>query len=270
MQTGWIDESFEQYKQDERLNWSSLKNILISPKNFKMAAKMTTKAMTMGTLVHTLILDKDMRTVVIRPKGNSEFAAWKKEKNAEFETSFTTELQFSQHFADLGLILTDNDTFNSAKMLAATVHTNPKAVEIIENSKCEVSGYTKTSKIRCDLIWDEKATIFDIKTTKDASPEGFIQEIKKYLYYGQVGYYLKRANEIMCEEYFKKFGWIVIENTGLHCAVYYADDFLDLGRFTVEKALRIYDECTLSGIWNGHEDQILTCPSYLMKEMDYE
>jgi hypothetical protein len=142
----------------------------------------------MGKAVHSLILEYEKQGVVRGPsdrRGNK----WKEAKQqAEKEGK---------------IILTERD-YDSALEIAESALFNSEFLRGMINSKnfiAEASIFTTCKKtgmlIKCRpdglLVPQDskgKGVILDIKTTQDASPDGFQRELRKYNYDLQIAFYL--------------------------------------------------------------------------------
>lgn len=144
------------------------------------------------------------------------------------------------------------------------------------------------------LLNHVKDIIVDLKTTEDASPEGFAKSMANYRYDVQHAYYMdgtrlaleqgkctppqKGTAElsvywidpvtgVLCRcrpdfwnGYPKRFAFIAVEKKPPHAvAVYVLDsDGVDIGRAQYQHDLRIYAECLRTNEWPGYGDKIQT------------
>lgn len=144
-------------------------------------------AFDLGTAVHALVLEPHLDLVVRGPetrRGN----AW---KDAKAEADLAGQL-----------LLTEED-FDQARAMADRIIEHPVGLRMQdENNVNEMSVFVKCPetgldlKARPDSYWPHKGVIYDIKTTQDASPDGFAREALKYNYAIQAVFYkycLKQA-----------------------------------------------------------------------------
>jgi hypothetical protein len=163
----------------------------------------------MGKAVHSLILEYEKQAVVRGPsdrRGNK----WKEAKQqAEKEGK---------------IILTERD-YDSALEIAESALLNSEFLRGMVNSKnfiAEASIFTRCKKtgmlIKCRpdglLVpqdGKDKGVLLDIKTTQDASPEGFQKDIRKYNYDLQIAHYMHtmRCANLPCS----KMYLVAIEKT---------------------------------------------------------
>ena len=66
-------------------------------------------------------------------------------------------------------------------------------------------------KTRPDLMLESEQTVFDVKTTQDASPKGFLKECIKYGYFLQGAHYVYTCK--LAGYDVKKFSFIACEKT---------------------------------------------------------
>ena len=104
-------------------------------------------------------------------------------------------------------------------------------------------------KIRPDKLPGNGICV-DIKTTDDASPEGFSKSCANYGYHIQAAFYLEGLTRITGEQH-DTFVFIAVEKTPPYgIGVYYAShDFIAKGRELMGKALDIYSECLKTNLW---------------------
>ena len=132
---------------------------------------------------------------------------------------------------------------------------------MLDGAKTEISifwvdkQFGVPCKARLD-IWNF-SIIGDLKTTVDASPEGFGKAIANY------GYSIQAANYISaCEhglnESPQAFIFIAVESDEPHNVGVYAIDHADIlyGRARMDTALERYARALDAGVWSGYSDRI--------------
>ncbi len=95
--------------------------------------------------------------------------------------------------------------------------------------------------------------LFDLKTARDASPDGFQKAIGNLDYHIQAAFYLDGLAAVQPVE-FRRFGFIVVESTPPYCPALYelcADD-LDQGREEYRELLKLCKEARMSDEWPGY------------------
>lgn len=174
------------YRAIRALSKSSLTEFLRSPAHYLASTekpKETTDAMMFGTAYHAHVLtpDRFSENVVMKPEWDARTKEGKAIK-AEFEASLGRKVYIK------------DEQFEAIKAMKAALMAHPVASKIL-------AGLTDTEMaIECDFHhshpsdetlrikglldgWDHKTgTIIDLKTCKDASPEGFKWAVKDFRY----------------------------------------------------------------------------------------
>lgn len=107
--------------------------------------------------------------------------------------------------------------------------------------------------------WRDDNVIVDLKTTEDASPEGFARSIAKFRYDVQDAFYTDGVQQATSKRP-KAFVFIAVEKKPPYgVGVYVLDaETKDLGRAQYQHDLRVYAECVRTGVWPGYGDKIRT------------
>jgi len=160
-----------------------------------------TPAMLKGTCVHALILEPE-KDLITTYDGIRRGKDWDKAKAAADKA---------------GKIIVKFDELDEYKGIAAAAfQTCPELLKFVQQpnfvaeasifTECDVTGLP--IKVRPDGLLmpkdsDGKAIVLDVKTTVDASPEGFPRQISKYLYNVQASFYMNalRCAGIPCERF---------------------------------------------------------------------
>ena len=169
--------------------------------HWKGEKRSQTAAFTMGTAIHSLLLEEDRDLVIKGPKTKAS-AAFKTMKEDLLEDQ---------------VLLTEVE-YNVAHRVAKGALDNPtcKAALRHKDRRNEVSIFAKDPrsglvlKTRPDLMIESEQTVYDVKSTQDASPQGFASECSKYAYFIQGAFYvyvcklagldIKEFNFIACEK----------------------------------------------------------------------
>jgi len=132
---------------------------------------------------------------------------------------------------------------------------------------------------RLDL--SNKATIVDLKTSKNASKEAFRRDAANYGYHDQYALYLRgvralRAQLGIDDDVEPEFIHLVVEKTPPYLTAAYEFDRLacEVGDARVTKALKTFRDCQATGLWPGYpvDIQPLSLPSYAtwIPDEDYD
>lgn len=162
------------------------------------------------------------------------------------------------------IVLSDSD-WRVTKTITARVRKHPAASELLKYGKAEQSIFwvDKDTRVKCKgrIDWlapkaPEGVTVFDLKSTTDASPDGFQRSVLKYRYYVQAAMYLDGLFEIGYDPDSFIFGaW---EKHSPHAAaLYYAtNDMLETGRQEYKNLLKTYKKCLETDNWPGYSQDI--------------
>lgn len=170
------------------------------------------------------------------------------------------------------------------------VYAHPTARALLTNveGKAEQSVYWKDAATgtlcRCRPDWwRADGVIVDLKTTEDASPEGFSKSIGGWRYHVQHPFYLDGVNAALQQGHkpswlkateCKAFAFLAVEKTACvvngqakGVAVYVLDDAaVALGRAQYQRDLATYAECQRTGIWPGYSDGVesISVPQWML------
>lgn len=106
--------------------------------------------------------------------------------------------------------------------------------------------------------------LVDLKSTEDASPEGFSRSIAKYAYHRQADHYLEGWS--IAVEPVSSFTFIVIEKSAPYAiGVYELDaEAREKGASERRRLLDLYAACVASGKWPGYEPQTIGLPKWAL------
>ena len=241
----------------EALSASGAKELLRSPAHYrywKDNPKEPTAAMVFGTLVHALILEphRNIGDVVSIKQLN-----WTtKEGKAERE-----ELQ------KLGLPIVSQQDADRALRVRDAVLDHEQAKELLAGTTCEKNyqwtGYT--SKVACKAGVDAvgPAGIIDIKTTIDASPEGFARRIRALNYHLQAAHYIDGVSHV--DGVMHSFTFIAVETAPPYAVACYQLDrnALSAGHATMDRIASVYARCLATGEWPAYSSgfSVLSLPN---------
>lgn len=107
--------------------------------------------------------------------------------------------------------------------------------------------------------WRDDHLPIDLKTTEDASPEGFARSIAKFRYDVQAAYYLDGIHAATGKRP-QNFVFIAVEKKPPYAVgVYVLDaETLEIGRGLYREDLAVYTECAKTDVWPGYGDKIQT------------
>lgn len=211
-----------------------------------------TPALELGTAVHCAILEPE------------EFSKrYKVAPDVDRRTKAGKEL-YEAFLAELGdaKAISEKD-FRRCQMMAESMHRHDAAEIIFAGGKAEVSIFWEDEetgvlcKIRPDWLMHRSTSIFDLKTTEDASPRSFERSIMNYGYFRQAAFYLDGARAAGLEVDAFLFGAIE-KSAPFASAIYYAEGtMIEAGRAEYRRHLRTYAECLERDRWPGYPSEIV-------------
>jgi exodeoxyribonuclease VIII len=250
----YFDLAEDTYRAATGVNISALKSMGKSPAHY--LAQLTqpksepTPAMVFGTLLHRAALEPHRLegSFAVKPDGmtfvTKEGKAWRDAQTLPIITGEQNE---------------------ALKGAAVSVASHPAAAAILDGAKREVSVFRRIVrnnpeglllKGRLDIVAVDSqgaTTIGDIKTTEDASPEGFAKSIAAFGYAQQAAYYMD-----LLEASF--FLFIAVEKVAPYAVGVYCLDAesIALGREKNTRQLDLLEQCQESGIWPAYSQEIET------------
>jgi exodeoxyribonuclease VIII len=237
-----VDMPAEVYHKVDALSKSLMTKALRSPAHYRAAvdgkSDEPTKAMQIGTVAHTAILEphKLAEIVAIKPEGMSlvtkEGKAWKAEND--------------------GKIILDAQEAADIDGMAHSVRRHP-SFEPSPRFKIEASVFAEDEetglplKARPDLWAEGIGLILDVKTTDDATEEAFLRTIQKFAYHVQAAHYIEMTGA-------SDFVFIAVERNAPYAVAAYrlSPEWLELGFETRRRAIRIVHECTALNSWPAY------------------
>lgn len=254
-----------QYHADNSaISASGLKLFMRSPAHYYAAyldpnrvERQPTAAMLLGTATHCAILEPgefDNRYIVI-PEGIDRRSKEGKQLWADLLATG------KQPVAD-----TD---WQRVKRMSERFHANPISAGLFARSHIvEASYYGNINGVYCkcrpDFLTVDGLMVMDVKTTSDASLEGFGKQAWNLGYHIQAAFYrrvLAAVNGVTPD-----FVFGCVESDYPHLTAYYTlpDSMLEYADGLIDDALERYAECLASGVWPGYAEgmQELVVPGY--------
>lgn len=232
----------------------------------KQNPRQQTVSMLLGSVTHKLVLESDTFAgeFVIEPTCDKRTKAGKEVYKA-----------FVDSLGD-GLTAVPPDVYETAKAMADSVRSHPIAARLLMDGKAEESLFWEQDGIKCacrpDWLRDD-GLVVDLKTTKDASPDGFQKSAYNFRYHVQAWWYINGLRK--CGIDATEFVFIAVESTAPYTvAVYSADSmFYRLGEIEATQDFEKYKECLGSGVWYGYEKEPeihpLSIPDWLVRKLGW-
>lgn len=254
----------EEYRSHLAINWSLLKSLRVSPKQFQhdfySRNKKTSTAMVIGTAIHTLVLEGEREF-------NERFAVYdgKRDKRTKAYQGF---LETSGGRSVLSL-----SEYERICGAAEAVRAHPafrkhiEPTEVIEQAVFWVDDETGIEcKGRCDVA---TTRLVELKTTGDIDVRRFAANAARLGYHGQVAFYedgLRTTGYPVSEAPIM----IVVQQDPPFDVITYMvpNEVVDMGRRLYRNLLFQLRECRESGRWPGiAEDEIsLNLPAWAETE----
>jgi hypothetical protein len=235
-------------------------------------------AMKLGTVAHALTLGTPLAVSVL-----------------DFETRTRTKAYMA---AEAGAIAAGNmpvlrKDWEEAQAIAHAVRSHPTAAGLLAGADTEVSGFWTDPEFR---IWQRMRmdalaldwampTIVDLKSTKDASKEGFAKSVADYGYHRQDVHYRQGLAALLKVSDWRDidFVFICVETEPPYLVAVYrvsdgtpgehgqpTPDDVGLGLEQMRAARERFRYCSEAGIWPGYSEEIerLELPRYKRLNME--
>lgn len=172
-----------------------------------------------------------------------------------------------------GVTLLSADTSAQIEAMHAALMAHPVAAGIMRQGVSEVTmRWTDPEtgvRVKARADWWVRGKFFmDLKTTEDASPEGFARSVAKYGYHAQHALYCEGARE--CGEAITNYLIVAQEKAAPYVpAIYHIDTAAEArGYEMVRQGLLTMAECLTANSWPGYGAGIkeLSLPPWALKE----
>jgi len=246
-----------QYRQSEGLSNSMLKHFLRTPSHYKSALanpQETTKAMTIGTAFHQMVLTPELNLVAVMP-------------DVDLRTNAGKKVRDDFVLLSEGKTVIKEDEYQMLSGMTESVRSNAKALQIIEACTYkEVSLfatlYAPQENVKCkgrlDMLDVNNGIIADLKSCEDASPLGVWKAIRNFGYDMQNVHYAK-LYEACFGEMPKQFVFIFVEKEPPYAVGIYVIGRLTIERTTAQwqKALNDFSVCQATNVWGAYSNDIV-------------
>lgn len=240
-----------EYHAHEAVSKSDLDLIHKSPAHYKAARHEDTPALRFGTAFHCAVLEND--------RFNETYTVIEGDRRTKAVKDSIKDAEAA------GKIILTADDFNAIMSMAQAVFKNPICAALLRGSLKENSVFSELDGVRVKCRPDgwsiEKGVLFDLKSTEDASPEGFARTVAKYRYHVQDAFYRHVvASAIGGDADDLSFIFIAVEKKPpFAVALYQLDELATLqGWVDAREDLRRYKAAKESGKWCGYSPRIET------------
>lgn len=230
------------YHADPALGSTSLKTLALrTPAHWKWESehRMHKDVYDIGTVAHSLILEQDETGVEVIDVEDKRGNKW---------TIPASEAR------DAGKIPITAAEWADIRGMRDSVMAHPLAMSAFTGHRAEVSVFWEEDgqmfKCRPDA-W-KPGLIVDLKTARDADPNQFGKTAYDFGYFMSAPHYIDGLKAATGKDV--KFAFVNVEKTApyLVSVTELSDADMDRGRYQIERAKRIYAECTKTGNWPGY------------------
>ncbi len=254
----------EEYDALARVNWSTVKHIGRSPAHYQEALRNRAKdtdARKLGRASHVATLEPERFAAehVTWEGGRRQGNDWKAFAARHAAVEILTRDEAAECFALRDAVRGNRVAMRhiargeaeASVLWTHTVPTTDDAPATLIDCRC-----------RLDFLGDE--SLVDLKTTRDASPEGFGREVWRYRYHTQAALYSDAVEAATGER--RPFVLIAVESDAPHVVQVYRipDVVMEAGREEYRALFAKLAECRRSGKWPGYldEESELTMPRW--------
>lgn len=240
-----------EYHAADGISKSDLDLIHRSPAHYKAARHEDTPALRFGTAFHCAVLEND--------RFNATYTVIEGDRRTKAVKDSIKDAEAA------GKIILTADDFNALMGMSQAVFKNPICAALLRGSLKEHSVFAELDGVRVKCRPDgwstEKGVLFDLKSTEDASPEGFARTVAKYRYHVQDAFYRHVvASATNCDADDLSFIFIAVEKKPpFAIALYQLDELATLqGWVDAREDLRRYKTAKDTGKWGGYSPRIET------------
>lgn len=238
-----------EYHAADGISKSDLDLIHRSPAHYKAARHEDTPALRFGTAFHCAVLENG--------RFNETYTVIEGDRRTKAVKDSIKDAEAA------GKIILTADDFNALMGMSQAVFKNPICAALLRGSLKEHSVFAELDGVRVKCRPDgwstEKGVLFDLKSTEDASPEGFARTVAKYRYHVQDAFYRHVvASATNCDADDLSFIFIAVEKKPpFAVALYQLDELATLqGWVEARDDLRRYLDAQTSGKWCGYSPKI--------------
>lgn len=251
----------EEYFSVEAIGSGALKLLLRSAGHFRIecdAPSAPTPAMRFGIATHfgTLEPDTFASRVRVMPALNL-----KRPRDREIAAEFHAEA------AKTGAVVLSAPDHRRCLNTCAAIRAHPAAARLLHGAIVERSLFWTDARynVPCRARWDifnttHGAIVADVKTCRDASPDGFGRDAANLFYHAQAGHYTSGGQHLIGDPAIDSFVFIAAESEPPHAvACYRVDDAsMAAGMHHADIAYSRYQEAARTGKWGFYADTIET------------
>jgi len=249
-----LDVEAAYYHAAEGLSKSALDQFRKSPAHYRAwltQKREPTEAMRIGTLVHRATFEpkKFTMTTVVAPVVD------RRTKDGKYVWE-----EFQASNAGKDILKADDLTIITGVQESIRDHSICRS--ILSNGVAEASAFAFDDEhqiqLKARFDWINDDVILDLKTTEDASPQGFARSMANYRYHIQAAHYLWCAKKV--GQTAKRFIFAAVEKSNPFAIALYELSEADLFMAEEERQqqLRMFSQCKRFDNWPSYSSQIET------------
>lgn len=237
-------------------------------------------ALVLGTLIHHVVLEPHvpLPRIALVPETYTVPADAKPAKGAPGPGEVVPWNNRAKHCRDwralqeaAGKIVLDAEDMATVRECAESVGQCAEASELLRTSAHRESTLVWETEARTPCkarldAWGD-GIVVDIKTTTDASPDGFARHAYDLGYHLQAAWYVDGLEAVTGWK--ASFYFVAVEKDSRLVTVHHAThDFLQRGREAYERALAQFESAWESGVWPGYAPGIhdLDVPEWFVRK----
>ena len=236
------DMSNEEYHRKVGYSSTAIKTVCKQSLAHYMAQKPLgdSPAFALGSAVHATLLEPERDLVMKGPKTRASKTFKDLYSNKKDDQVVLTEVEYYVHHKMCNSAL-ENPTCNS--ILTDSRRVTESSIFVTDKK----TGLNL--KTRPDLYIPETGQLFDIKTTIDASPSGFAEQVGKYMYHVQAAFYVLTCKKAGLKA--TEFSFIAVEKTAPYIAHLHkvSPELLKEATEKVEETLAYIAEANKTGVF---------------------
>ena len=239
------------YDSMQALNFSGCKELLKSPAHYQAYLnnpREETKALKVGKYVHALVLEPDTAVTgfAILPEGIDRRT---KDGKATYEAFMST--------AEGKTVLTLEEATTAERTARSMTLIKNRLNVTFEFTELMFTTFINGVPVKCavDAVGSD-GYLYDLKSTEDASPRGFLKSVYAYRYDLQAHIY-RSTFEAAFSRRLRGFRFIVAEKDVEAGAVYEIGPDLNTRAIVDwENALQTYKACSEANEWPGYSEEV--------------
>jgi len=263
METGFHNLSNDDYHKEEAIGNSDLKLFHRSPAHYRAKElKKDTPALVFGNFYHIFNLQPHL----VEQNYIQAYEGFDGRKDKDFLSgrAYLNGISFKPATGNNTEIVISWNDWQKVEAMKKALYADPTASALLSaEGPREISGFwidKRTGlpcKLRADFINSATRIVGDLKSTTDASEEGFGYQMTKLRYHWQAAHYLNGVSVITQQEH-KDFVFIAQEKDPPYApAVYRLEDSdVYLGQEEIKPLMDRMRECKQDDKWPGYSNKV--------------